>query len=256
VPHGDRADRQAGLEHGDGQRAPEADLDGEVSGLEPLRVLRDVRHMDGGARENRPPGERLAARRRREVAPGELERRGWIVVLGHHVDQFAVEAVDRAEEAAAQAGRALRDGLEDGLGVHRGAADRVQDLPGGGLLLQGLRERLVLSLQLGEHAHVLDRDHRLVGEGLEQRHVRVREAAGFPARHQHGAEGVTLAEHRHRDDAPEAELTPHPADVLVDRCVLGVRHVHHGACEDRHARDGIHAERPGVPRARRGERLR
>ena len=50
-----------------------------------------------------------------------------------------------------------------------------QDLRGRGLLLQRLPG-------LVEQAHVLDRDHRLVGEGLEQRDLLLAERPGLPAR--------------------------------------------------------------------------
>ena len=52
------------------------------------------------------------------------------------------------------------------------AADDPQDLAGGRLLLQRLGEVVVARLQLLEQPHVLDRDDRLVGEGLEQRDLR------------------------------------------------------------------------------------
>ena len=48
-------------------------------------------------------------------------------------------------------------------------ADRAQDIRGGRLPLQRLAEVLVALLELGEQAHVLDGDHRLVGERLEER---------------------------------------------------------------------------------------
>ena len=58
--------------------------------------------------------------------------------------------------------RALGDRVEHRLHVGRRAADDAQDLGRRGLLLERL-------LGLVEQAHVLDRDHRLVGEGLQQR---------------------------------------------------------------------------------------
>ena len=46
--------------------------------------------------------------------------------------------------------------------------DHAQDLARRGLLLEGLGERAVPRLELLEQAHVLDGDHRLVGEGLDE----------------------------------------------------------------------------------------
>jgi hypothetical protein len=60
---------------------------------------------------------------------------------------------------------------KDGLGVRRRPGDHAENLAGRGLLLQGfghlgvgLRESLVLLLQLREQPHVLDGDDRLVGK--------------------------------------------------------------------------------------------
>ena len=43
----------------------------------------------------------------------------------------------------------------------------------GGLLLERFGEVAVARLELGEQAHVLDGDHRLVGERLQQLDLRV-----------------------------------------------------------------------------------
>ncbi len=92
----------------------------------------------------------------------------------------------------------LHDGLEHRLRVRRRAADDLQDLRGRGLLLERL-------LGLVEQAHVLDRDHRLVGEGL---------AAARPAcsgnvpcvvpRDDDDAERHVVAQHRHTEHAAPA----------------------------------------------------
>ena len=58
--------------------------------------------------------------------------------------------------------------VKDRLEVGRRARDHPQDLAGRGLLLERL-------FRLVEQPHVLDRDHRLVGEGLEKRDLLVGE---------------------------------------------------------------------------------
>ncbi len=68
--------------------------------------------------------------------------------------------------------------------------DDLQHVGGGRLLLQRL-------LGLVEQAHVLDRDHGLVGEGLQQRDLLVGEAPGLGAIHVDGADDALLAHHRH-----------------------------------------------------------
>ena len=64
---------------------------------------------------------------------------------------------------------------KDRLNIGVGAADDSKDFAGRRLLLQRLRELTVPGLQLPEQAHVLDRDHRLVGERLEEGDLAVRE---------------------------------------------------------------------------------
>src|SRR5499427_1124108 len=80
----------------------------------------------------------------------------------------------------------LGNDLEHGLHVRRRAANHAQDLAGRRLLLQGLGERGVLVLELGEEPRVLDGDGRLVGEGLEEGNLAVREGPDLvPIDHDH-----------------------------------------------------------------------
>ena len=58
--------------------------------------------------------------------------------------------------------------VEHRLQVERRAADDLQHVGGRGLLLQRLGEIARPRLHLVEQAHVLDRDDRLVGEGLDE----------------------------------------------------------------------------------------
>ena len=91
-----------------------------------------------------------------------------IVGPRHEHSGRLVELVDRA------AGVGLRqldcvgdDGHQHGLEVQRGA-DRLADFPERAHFLDGARERLGARLELLEQPHVLDGDHRLIGEGVKQ----------------------------------------------------------------------------------------
>jgi hypothetical protein len=77
-----------------------------------------------------------------------------------------------------QSQTALNDGVEHRLGVGQGAGDRAQDVGCGCLLVERCRQRTVLALQLREQPHVLDGDHRLIGEGLEQFDLTLSEGSG------------------------------------------------------------------------------
>ena len=63
----------------------------------------------------------------------------------------------------------LDDGVEDRLHVRRRAADDAEHLGRCRLMLQGLAQFSVALAEFLEQAHVLNGDHRLVGEGFEKR---------------------------------------------------------------------------------------
>ena len=63
---------------------------------------------------------------------------------------------------------ALDNGVEYRLHVCRRAADDAEHLGRCRLMLQGFAQFRIALLDLFEQPHVLDGDHRLVGEGLHQ----------------------------------------------------------------------------------------
>ena len=89
----------------------------------------------------------------------------------------------------------LEDRVEHRLDIRRRAADDAQDLAGGGLLLERGGQVAVARLELSEQAHVLDGDHGLVGEGLEQLDLGVGEQAGLGAAHRDRADHSSVAQH-------------------------------------------------------------
>ena len=89
-------------------------------------------------------------------------------VSGHQPQDVPVQAEDDRIRGAADPRGVLGHRVHDRLEIGRRAGDHPQDLGGRRLLLQGLRQLAVPHLQLLEQPHVLDRDHRLVGEGLEE----------------------------------------------------------------------------------------
>jgi len=111
----------------------------------------------------------------------EGERDGDRAVMSDEQKLLAVPAEDGGVERLAQAGGALRDGVEHRLDVCRRAADDAQDLAGRRLLLQRFREIAVPRLQLLEQAHVFNGDDRLVREGLEQGDLPLGEELGLGA---------------------------------------------------------------------------
>src|SRR5215467_11365280 len=65
-------------------------------------------------------------------------------------------------------GGALDDSIKHRLHVRGRAADDAEHLGSCRLMLQGLAQFCVALLDLFEQSHVLDGDHRLIGEGFEQ----------------------------------------------------------------------------------------
>ena len=63
---------------------------------------------------------------------------------------------------------ALDNGLEHRPDIGRRRGDDLQDVGASGLIGQRLRQLARLGLHLVEQPHILDRDHGLVGEGLQQ----------------------------------------------------------------------------------------
>jgi hypothetical protein len=106
------------------------------------------------------------------------------------VKECSVELVNRCDHCCHQLGGALRDGLEHGLGIRRRVRDYAKNVRGRRLLLQRfghlgmcVRQRDILLLQLREQPHVLDGDHRLVGEGFEEGNLALGERPGLRASH-------------------------------------------------------------------------
>src|SRR5262249_37480870 len=109
--------------------------------------------------------------------------------------------------------------VEDGLKIGRRRADDPKNLRSRCLLLERfsdlcvcLSQGSILLLQLREEAHVLDRDHRLVGEGLEELDLAFGERTHFASANEEGPDGKTptqegSAEHR-TPAAPAGDISP------------------------------------------------
>ena len=111
---------------------------------------------------------------------------------------------DRARVGTAQPRRVLDEGFQHGLEIERRAADDLEDLARGGLLLQGLGKIPVSALELLEQADVLDGDDGLVGERPEELHLALREGPGLCPRDEDRADGMPVPEHGRGDGATPA----------------------------------------------------
>ena len=88
-------------------------------------------------------------------------------------------------------------GLQHRPQIERRTADDLEHVGGGGLLLQRFA-------QLAEQPRVLDRDHRLRGEILDQFDLLVGEWLNLLPIHIDGADKLVVFEHWHRYKCPHA----------------------------------------------------
>jgi hypothetical protein len=103
----------------------------------------------------------------------------------------------------------------------------------------------VTRLLVLDQANVLDRDHSLVREGPEEIELLCGERRLVVAKHHDCAERLAVLQHRHGHRAPESSGRGRLAEYEV-RVGGDVRHVHHGARENRATADGAAARAHGV----------
>ena len=80
--------------------------------------------------------------------------------------------------------------IEHGLKIEGGAADDLEHIGGGGLLLQGFAQFI-------QQPHVLDGDDSLICEVLDQFDLLVGEGTDFLAIDDYCTDKLTILKHRH-----------------------------------------------------------
>ncbi len=123
-------------------------------------------------------------------------------VLHVHHAVFADQADAAARRVIDQLLALVEDGIEHRGSVAHRSADHAQHVGRGLLQLQRL-------LRLVEQPHVLDCDHRLVSEGLQQLDDVWRKVARRLARHVDQADGLALVQQRHAEHAAVAAAAGH-----------------------------------------------
>ena len=123
---------------------------------------------------------------------------------GHHVVELPSLPVDLARIGAAEPHRALDEGFQHGLEIEGRAADDLEDLARGGLLLEGLGQIEVPGLELMEQANVLDGNGTLIGEGRDQGDLLLGEGRDLLPPDREHADRDALSQHRDAQDGPVA----------------------------------------------------
>ena len=124
------------------------------------------------------------------------------------MQHVANSTCDHGRMAPEQAFGAFGNGVEHRLYVGWGTGDDVENSRRRGLAFQRF-------LRLVEQPHILDRDHGLVGKGLQQLGVVRRKRAGLCARDREQPDRDAGAHHGHPQHAAEAVL----ARDFHNRCV-------------------------------------
>src|SRR5262245_573346 len=118
-------------------------------------------------------------------------------VPGNHGSKHpTVEAEDRRLLGFTQPDRVFGQRVEHRLEVEGGPPDHLEQLAGRRLLLERDAQLAVARLQLREQPAVLDRDHGLGGEGLDQLDLLVGEWVYLDPPHVDGADGYTFTQQR------------------------------------------------------------
>src|SRR5262245_57034838 len=162
----------------------------------------------------------------------------------HEKLALLIVLVDDARVGARELRRPGHDRAQHGPEV-QGGTDRLTDLAERPKL--GYRPCQILGpgFEFLEQSHVLDGDHGLVGEGLEEIDVLLNELSGLPPIDHNRTDGVPAAEHRHAEQASKAsprgadassaaEFLVSAAEFLVSE---GVGYLGRRASEDRPTRD-------------------
>src|SRR5262249_4877765 len=159
------------------------------------------------------------------------------------VEAFALQSFDDGITRLTEAHGTRGNGVQHWLQISWRLSNNPQHIGCGGLAVQCRRQVTVARLQLSKQPHVLYRDDRLIGEGVEQRYVCLRERLDFGTADQDDAERNTFTQKRYSQMGPdtvlEREHSSHWELVVVlnghEIVDVDCRPVDHGPAADRSA---------------------
>src|SRR5262249_50300238 len=124
-------------------------------------------------------------------------------VVSPQNERFVFSKEDQRIVGFAQASRRLDQRIENRLQIECRAADDLEYVGGGGLLLEGFA-------QLVEQARVLDGDDGLSGEGLDELDLLIIERLGVTASGRYRTDDIVPTKHRSRDHRVVSEASSEP----------------------------------------------
>src|SRR5215831_2890810 len=172
-----------------------------------LRIGEQVGKMDYLTIQHGTPGRSRAVWSRWIRLEKFIQDFGRKIVGRRNLQKFAIMQPDNAEYGFAQARGALNDRIEHRLSIGRRSADDVKHLARRGLMFESFCQLLRSCLYILEQPHVLDRDHRLVGESGGEFDLPVGEGVHLESRQYDYADRHALPQQR---DAEHRVSSPNP----------------------------------------------
>src|SRR5713226_6758766 len=158
--------------------------------------------MNGPALKGRPPRTRPSPGSDR-ILQKEIPEFIRAAVVSCEAEDLAIEPPNESLPGGAEPCRVLHQRLQDRVKIEGRAANHLEDFARRRLLVQRLREVRVPRLQLLEQPDVLDRDDRLVGEGLKESALLVGERPNLGAPDRDYPEDLGPAEQGDAENRPE-----------------------------------------------------
>src|SRR5262249_17015322 len=155
--------------------------------------------MDDAAFKHSSPSDRASSRLELSVLHVVVDVGPDTVTCGVLVSR-SVRTKHRGHVCLTKARCGFDQRIEHGLEMERRAANDLEHVGCGALLLEGLT-------QLVKKSRVLDGDHSLVGEGFDQGELLIGERPNFGPPHRNHANEDTFATHRHTEQCPDTAGT-------------------------------------------------
>src|SRR5262245_14448880 len=143
--------------------------------IEVIRFVLNIGDLDRLSGRQRASERSGGGRPDHWVAPPLFNKRLGCAMQRNSPKPISFGPKQHAEFRLADTNGVLQHGLKHGGYLARRTRNHLENLRGRGLLLQRLKKLARPRLHLVEQSHVLDRDHRLVGEGRDQIDLLLRE---------------------------------------------------------------------------------
>src|SRR5262249_20533718 len=212
----DHADRLSIAQHGDREHAAVVGSPRHAA-IREMWILKNIRNAHYRPTPDRPAGGASLVEWPREDFPERLGALGLRILDGDQAEKRAIVQHHCTEDGAAELESTRRDDVEYWLGIRMGAADSAQHVASCCLPGKGLRQLLITRLQLREQPHILDGDHSLIGEGLDELYLPVSERAHLSAPYRDQSDRLGAVEQRNAQNGPKPTVT---GELTAERVVV------------------------------------